>query len=160
MAMNNPFEDGPAPQKAPVKKGGIATVGSDGEQNTITDLFANPGGGGGDQRIQDFLGELLLVNATEYIPEMTTRIGTGDAVRVDVIRLEADNEQVGDLLVFQEALKRELRKLMRNPSASWLLGRLEMGAEKNGKSAPYILTEATDAEKAHAQKVMRQLGLG
>ncbi|UYL88154.1 hypothetical protein SEA_EVAA_43 [Gordonia phage Evaa] len=106
-----------------------------------------------DYRIQDFVGELLLVKPTEYIEEMHTENGTTDVVRVDMVPLsgEVEGQLCEDILVFQMALKRALLKVMDGPNP-FLLGRLEMGKKKPGKNAPYIFSqpEADDVAKARA----------
>jgi hypothetical protein len=49
---------------------------------------------------------------------------------------------------------------MRGPN-SWVIGRLELGEAKNGKSAPYQLSDKlTQEEVDNARKVMTHLGLG
>lgn len=168
--MGNPFDNpksGAATKTAakpePKAKGGLATANGDDEPTAAAppragDPFALPSGGGGDYNFTDFLNELLLVRPTEYVAEFTTKRGVTDVVRVDVIRLDNDNEFVEDVLVFQMALKRNLKKVLRGPN-EWVLGRLALGEAKNGNNAPYILDKPTEDEIAHASEVMKQLGL-
>lgn len=115
------------------------------------DPFSSPGGAT-EHRISDFVGELVLVKPTEDIEEMLTEIGTTDAVRADVTPLTGPSagELCEDMLIFQMALKRSLRKVM-NGDKPYLLGRLTMGSKKPGKSAPYIFAEATPEEVAIAR---------
>jgi len=122
------------------------------------DPFAMPSGGGGDYKFTEFVGELLLVKPTE-VDHVDTQIAADtECVRADVVRLDNENEQVEDLLVFPKALIRTLKKVLRGPN-EWVLGRLERGTAKQGKSAPYILSKPTDDEIATASAVMKQLSL-
>ncbi len=122
------------------------------------DPFAMPSGGGGDYKFTEFLGELLLIKPIEEDIIATKISAETEVIRVDVIRLENENERVDDLLVFQSALLRTLRRALRGPN-NWTIGRLEMGEEKNGKNAPYILTVPTQDEIEAAVKVAADLGL-
>lgn len=162
--MANPFDNkkpsSTATKERPAAKGGMAAANGDDEPTTVRtgDPFAMPSGGGSDYKFTEFLGELLLVKPTE-VDTMPTKISAEtEIVRCDVIRLENENEQVDDLLVFQSALIRNLKKVLRGPN-EWVLGRLELGEAKNGKNAPYILTKPTGDEVATAHHVMDELGL-
>ncbi len=153
--MTSPFDNGPAATKVKTKAPAtdpFDTVGTTPAPAVKGDPFSSPSGGGSDHRISDFVGELLLVKPTEDIEEMLTEIGTTDAVRADVVPLTGANagELCEDMLVFQMALKRALRKVM-NGDKPYLLGRLAMGTKKPGKSAPYIFEEATAEEVAIAR---------
>jgi len=122
------------------------------------DPFAMPSGGVGDYKFTDFVGELLLIKPVEEDVIATKISADTEVIRVDVVRLENDNERCDDLLVFQSALLRTLRRAMKGPN-NWTLGRLEMGEAKNGKSAPYILTVPNEDEIAQAVKVATALNL-
>ena len=155
----NPFEKntGGAATKT---RGGLATANGDAEPATARrgDPFTLPSGGGGDYKFTEFVGELLLVKPIE-VDTMVTKISPdSEFVRVDVIRLDNDNERADDLLVFGTALIRTFKAVLRGDS-EWVLGRLELGEAKNGKNAPYILTQPSDTEIATAQAAMRDLGL-
>jgi hypothetical protein len=158
----NPFDKSNG--TATKARGGLAAVGSDGEptslDNSGSPFAMPPSGGGGDYRISEFLGELLLIQPLEEVTINTKIAPDSPAIRCNVIRLDNDNEQVDDLLVFQVALRNTLRKIMRGPN-SWVIGRLELGEAKNGKSAPYQLSDKlTQEEVDNARKVMTHLGLG
>jgi hypothetical protein len=121
---------------------------------TAVDPFSTTSGGATtDRRINDFIGELLLVKPTEDIEELTTEVGVTDAVRADVTPLSGPDagETFEDLLVFQVILKRELRRVMSNPDQKFKLGRLVMGDATKGKSAPYKFADATPEEIAIAR---------
>lgn len=163
--MANPFDtkkSSGSTATATKPKGGLAAAGGDEDSEPKTvrrgDPFAMPSGGGGDYKFSEFLGELLLVRPTEEGTMDTEVANDSEYVRADVVRLDNENEQVEDLLVFQVALIRTLKKVMRGPN-EWVLGRLARGEAKKGKSAPYILSKPTDEEIAQAEEVMEQLGL-
>lgn len=162
MAGNNPFDNPVKGTSTAAKtRGGLAAANGDGEPTPVgpRDPFALPsGGGGGDYKFTEFLGELLLIRPTA-LETMSTKIAADtEVVRVDAIRLDNDNEQVEDLLVFASALIRNFKKVMRGPN-EWVLGRLVLGEAKNGKNAPYILEQPTESEINQARLVMESLGL-
>lgn len=151
----NPFD-----KTATATKGKLAVANGEDEPTTVSpsDPFSLPSSGGSDYKFTDFLDELLLVNPVS-VETMTTKIAADtEVVRVNVIRLDNNNEQVDDLLVFQSALIRNLKKVLRGPN-DWVLGRLAMGSPSPGKNAPYILEKPTAEEIAKAKGVMQQLGL-
>jgi hypothetical protein len=151
--MSSPFDNGPATATKSKAKAAdpFDTVGDTPAPAVKGDPFSSPSGAS-EHRISDFVGELLLVKPTEDIEEMLTEIGTTDAVRADVVPLTGSSagELCEDMLIFQMALKRALRKVM-NGDKPYLLGRLAMGTKKPGKSAPYIFEEATAEEVAIAR---------
>ena len=158
--MANPFDTkGKAPAATKVK-GGLDAANGEAEPVGVgpRDPFALPSTGGGDYKFTDFLGELLLIRPTSEDVMQTKISPETEVIRADVVRLDNDNEQVEDLLVFQTALIRNLRKVLRGPN-EWVLGRLGKGEAKNGKSAPYILDKPTAEDITAAQTVMVELGL-
>lgn len=127
------------------------------------DPFGQPAGPGSGEKITDMLGSLLLVKPTEYIEEMSTSSGDTDAVRADIAILD-NTEEPGHIaegvLIFQMALKRDLRKIMDSPQP-YLLGRLDRGQAKvKGKpeSAPYIFVKFTEEEAALANQFLQAVG--
>ncbi len=119
------------------------------------DPFDMPSGPGSGERITDLLGELLLVKPLEYLQGIQTKLGETDAIRADVAILSGDRQ--GDLssgmLVFQIALMRDLMRVLDGPNP-YLLGRLGLGQEKSGKSAPYIFEPPTDEDKVLARQYL------
>jgi hypothetical protein len=163
----NPFGNkggGAAATATKPRSGGLATANGDEEPTSAKgtgpkrDPFATAGGGGAEYKIREFLGELLLVKPIEVDTMQTTISPESEFCRVDVIRLDNENEKVEDLLVFQTALLRTLKRVLRSDD-EWVLGRLELGQEKKGKNAPYILTAPTEEDVARARAVMTELGL-
>lgn len=146
--MSNPFGGN---KTATVKK--AASFDSAGPDGTVIPArkgspFSQPSAGSSDVRISDLVGELLLVKPTEYIESMVTTASAEpvDAIRADVVVLAEDGsaELHEDLLVFQLALKRQLKHTL-NGSGK-LLARLTMGDKKPGKNAPYLFAQHTEAE--------------
>ena len=158
---SNPFDHKKTGGAATKTRGGLAVANGDAEPVTAKkggDPFALPSSGGGDYKFTEFLGELLLIRPIE-VDVMATKISPeSEFVRVDVIRLENDNEQADDLLVFGTALIRTFKVVLRGES-EWVLGRLEMGTATPGKNAPYILSQPNKDELAVAEAAMRSLGL-
>lgn len=155
---SNPFEK-KSGGTATKPRGGIAAANGDGAPTPAVkrDPFTLPSVGG-EYKFTEFVGELLLVKPIESGTMVTKISPESEFVRVDAIRLDNDNEQVGDLMVFGSALIRTFKAVLRGDS-EWVLGRLEMGEAKNGKNAPYILTTPNEEEIAAAQAAMSELGL-
>lgn len=119
------------------------------------DPFDMPSGPGSGERITDLMGELLLVKPLEYLQGINTKLGPTDAIRADVAILSGDRQ--GDLsqgmLIFQIALMRDLMRVLEGPNP-YLLGRLGLGEEKAGKSAPYIFEQPTDEDRVLARQYL------
>lgn len=164
--MANPFngpKGGTATATRP-KASAVAVADPEDEGGAVTmtsapkDPFAMPGGGGSGYKITEFEGELLLIKPIEHDVIATEISAETKTIRCDVIRLENENEQVEDMLVFQMALLRTLGRVLAGPN-EWVLGRLGRGTAKKGKSAPWILTTPDEDDIARAQAVMKELGL-
>lgn len=95
------------------------------------------------------LGELLLVEPIEYIESMMTSASKDptDAFRINILPLTGPlaGQLQEDVMVFQIALKRELKKTYHGPNR-WLLARCEMGEAKPGKNAPYLFVPPSDED--------------
>src|SRR5215207_9409652 len=114
-------------------------------------MFNDPSTPGGDSLdLDELLGSLLLFDVLEQVPEMQTVNGPTTAVRVDVAVLDGTHkgETHNDALVFPRVLQQQLRPWV----GAKVLGRLGKGQPKPGKSAPWTLTAATDADKETARK--------
>lgn len=171
--MSNPFSGGPkTAQKAPAaaakgkgngKPTAAAAPAEDAEEpQALTpaaggDPFAQPAGPG-DYRIQDMVDERLLVRPYEEDVIKTKISDNTPIIRCDIVRLDNENEQCEDVVIFQTALLRTFRKVL-NGDHNWTIGRLEMGEEKNGRSAPYIFTRLEQEDIDHGLKVANELGL-
>lgn len=172
MAEGSPFGGGVAtatPTAAPVA---AATAPATAAPATAPAAASPLGFGGGDpfsapsgisgEKITQFVGELLMVKPTEVIPEMTTKRGVAkDVVRADVAVLSGERagELIKDMLVFQQALKRELIKVLEARQNPYLLGRLGQSAAKEGKDPAWIFVaySEADVELARAWLKVNQL---
>lgn len=105
---------------------------------------------GGSVKVADLAGHLLIIEPLEYKTEIQTVHGSADAVAVDVTDLDAGNARHENVLFFNVALKNALR----NKIGQKVLARIGQGTAKPGKSAPWILLDATgnasDLAKANA----------
>ena len=105
---------------------------------------------GGDQpKVADLANQLLIIEPTEYKASINTVHGETDAIEVNVTNLDTGEIHDG-LLFFNVALKNALK----NKVGQKVLARIGQGTAKPGKSAPWILIDATsnpaDLAKANA----------
>jgi hypothetical protein len=105
---------------------------------------------GGDQpKVADLANQLLIIEPTEYKDRILTVHGETDAIEVNVTNLDT-GEMHDRLLFFNVALKNALK----NKVGQKVLARIGQGTAKPGKSAPWILIDATgnpaDLAKANA----------
>jgi hypothetical protein len=114
----------------------------------MTDLFDAPATGA---KITTFEGRLLLITPTEHREGIVTAFGPADAVVADVVILDGPTpgQQEYGVLVFQKALQGQLRPKI--GTGRMVLGRLGRGIAKAGQSAPWILSEPTEADKQAAR---------
>jgi hypothetical protein len=90
----------------------------------------------------DLQGHLLIIKPIEYIESIMTKIGESEAVVIELIDLDT-NEHFAKVLFFNKVLVSALKP---NIGKS-VLARIGQGVAKPGKSAPWILMDATtDAE--------------
>lgn len=109
-----------------------------------TDPFAAPATANGI-KWADVKGSLLLVEVRGLETDIDTTFGKSDAVRADITVLDGPGrgDSYPDCLVFPKGLQSQLRPRV----GQKVLGRLGQGIAKSGQSAPWLLSEATDAEK-------------
>ncbi|ASU00826.1 hypothetical protein NTR1_71 [Nocardia phage NTR1] len=156
--MTNPFAaataTAPAEEKAAAP---VDTTKTEAPANLgIGDPFADPAGVGDGSRITEFVGRLLLVKPTEVIEEMNTSQGKArDVVRADIAVLD-DAEEPGRIvegvLLFQQALKREAKKIYDGP-LPYLIGRLDKGKTGGGNTL-YTFQAASEEEKNIARQFL------
>ena len=113
-------------------------------------MFTAPTQGGGDSvKVADLAGKLLIITPIEHKREITTVHGVTDAVEVNIVDLDAD-ETHDNILFFNIALKNALKDKI----GQKVLARIGQGTAKAGKSAPWVLIDATgnpdDLAKANA----------
>lgn len=129
-------------------------------------------GSAGGAGITEYDGQLLLVIPTEHVTDIDTTFGKTDAVRVDFVVLDGPEgvETVDDTLVFQRILISAFKSMAkfneRNPDGDpksgypkMILGRLfqDESQKKKGQSAPWVLGEPTDEDKALARDYLPNL---
>lgn len=166
--MTNPFDRGPAAaptntpapaQPAPAAAPAAANAGLGGVgtmQSSDPYSVSVPSGVSGVRMSDEgILDQLLLVEPTEYIPSMMTAASREptDVVRANILPLTGPlaNQLQEDVLIFQEALKRELKKTYQGPNR-WLLAYHHLGTAKPGQSAPYLFTPPNEEQVAFFEK--------
>jgi hypothetical protein len=145
--MTNPFAKG-STATTPATPADSAPATEDAKNLGIGDPFGSPSGGGDGERIVDYVDRLLLIKPTEVVAEMMTAQGKAEnVVRVDMAVLDDPTDPgkiVEGVLLFQQALKREARKIYDSP-LPYLLGRLNKG-KTNSNNTLYTFQEATPEE--------------
>lgn len=101
--------------------------------------FAAPSNNTGESvKVADLAGHLLIITPTEYKTGIQTVHGLAEAVEVEIIDLDTKQTH-SSLLWFNVAL----RNALKNKIGQKVLARIGQGAAKPGKSAPWILVDAT-----------------
>ena len=100
--------------------------------------FAAPSTQSESVKVADLAGHLLIITPTEYKVGIETVHGKAEAVEVEVIDLDTKQTH-SSLLWFNVAL----RNALKNKIGQKVLARIGQGAAKPGKSAPWILVDAT-----------------
>jgi hypothetical protein len=119
----------------------------------MSDPFNSPATGGGDKLpLDDLVGALLIFDVREQCTEMQTSFGPASPIRCDVAVLDGGHkaETYPDTLVFPRVLMGQLRPHI----GGKVLGRLGKGEAKPGKSAPWTLTDPTEADKETGRKYL------
>ena len=119
--------------------------------------FAAPAASTGGIKPADVNGHLLLITPLEYKTGITTSMGEAEAIECDVVDLDT-NEEHTSVLFFNIALRSALRPNI----GAQVLGRIGQGVAKPGKTAPWILNDATtnkaDIDKATAYLAAKATG--
>lgn len=166
--MTNPFDQGapaaPAPTLTPpatprpaaaapatAGMGGVSAMSSSDPYS-----IATPSGVSGVRMSDEgIIDQLLLVEPIEYIPSMMTAASREptDVIRANILPITGPlaNELQEEVLIFQEALKRELKKTLQGPSR-WLYAYHHLGTAKPGQSAPYLFTPPNEEQMAFFEK--------
>jgi hypothetical protein len=120
----------------------------------MSDQFDGPSSG---VKVTEFENCLLLLTPTEHREGINTSFGAADAVVTDLAVL--DGRDAGQIhhgvLVFQKALQGQLRPKV--GTGRMVLGRLGRGVAKPGQSAPWILGDPTEQDKALARQHLTQV---
>lgn len=97
----------------------------------------------------DLQGQLLIFKPIEYRTAIETVNGPADAISCDIVNLDTNTEHT-DVLFFNIAIRNALRPLI----GQKVIGRIAQGVAKPGKSAPWIIADASkdaaDVAKAQA----------
>lgn len=101
--------------------------------------FSAPSTGGGDKlAVADINGHFVIVHVNSYEENIVTANGPANAVRCNVADLTTGEHHL-DVLWFPKVLVASLR----NQIGQMVLGKIAQGAAQPGKSAPWILEDAT-----------------
>lgn len=109
--------------------------------------FTPPSAQSGDfVKVADLNNHLLIITPTEFKTGIITALGEAEAIQVNVVDLDT-NEEHSDVLFFNKALVSALKPNI----GAQVLARIGQGTAKPGKSAPWILVDATNDSAAVAK---------
>jgi len=109
--------------------------------------FAAPSSNNSESvKVADLANHLLIVTPVEYKTGIQTIHGLAEAVEVNVVDLETNTEHKS-LLWFNVGLRNALKTKINQK----VLARIGQGPAKPGKSAPWILIDATSDASALAK---------
>lgn len=97
-------------------------------------------------KVSDLNGHLLIIEPTSYERGIQTVHGEAEAIKVNIVDLDTNEEHNG-LLWFSVALRNALDSKI----GKTILARIGQGTAKPGKSAPWILVDATSDAAAVAK---------
>ena len=113
----------------------------------MTSPFTSPSTSSGESvKPADLQGHLLIIKPVEYKTGIQTTLGEAEAIEVDLVDLD-NNSEHSSVLFFNIALRSALKP---NIGKS-VLARIGQGVAKPGKSAPWILIDATTDADAVAK---------
>jgi hypothetical protein len=110
------------------------------------EAFASPAAASTGPKPADIQGQLLIFKPIEYRSGIETVNGPADAISCDVINLDT-GEAHSDVLFFNIAIRNALRPLI----GQRVLGRIQQGVAKPGKTAPWIIADASQDPAAIAK---------
>jgi hypothetical protein len=108
--------------------------------------FASPGNQSESVKVADLANHLLIITPVEYKTGIQTVHGIAEAVEVNIYDLDTNTEH-NSLLWFNIALRNALKTKLNQK----VLARIGQGPAKPGKSAPWILLDATSDAVAIAK---------
>jgi hypothetical protein len=108
--------------------------------------FAAPSNASETVKVADLANHLLIISPVEYKTGIPTVHGEAEAIEVNVIDLDTNKEH-SSLLWFNVAL----RNALKSKTGQKVLARIGQGTAKPGKSAPWILIDATGDAAAIAK---------
>ena len=108
--------------------------------------FSPPSVSENGPKVADLAGQLLIITPTEYKTGIKTIHGDAEAVEVSLVNLDT-NKSYESVLFFNVAL----RSALKSKIGQKVLARIGQGTAKPGKSAPWILLDATTDAAALAK---------
>ena len=108
--------------------------------------FSPPSMNESGPKVADLAGQLLIITPTDYKVGIKTIHGDAEAVEVSLINLDT-NKTYDSVLFFNVALRSALKQKI----GQKVLARIGQGTAKPGKSAPWILLDATTDQAALAK---------
>lgn len=114
--------------------------------------FTDPTPPGDFLDLKEVNGALLILTPVRVEKDVQTVHGESDAVvtNVQVVDGPHAGETYDDTMIFPKLLRSQLSKQIGNT----LVARLGQGAKQPGKNPPWMLTAATEAEKAKATQYL------
>lgn len=100
--------------------------------------FAAPSNANENVKVADLANHLLIIDPVEYKTGIPTVHGEAEAIEVNIIDLDT-GKQHSSLLWFNVALRNSLKGKI----GQRVLAKIGQGTAKPGKSAPWILIDAT-----------------
>ena len=108
--------------------------------------FSSPSNTSEGVKVADLANHLLIITPVEYKTGIQTVHGLAEAVEVNVVDLDTNTEHAS-LLWFNVGLRNSLKSKV----GQKVLARIGQGTAKPGKSAPWILVDATGDATAIAK---------
>ena len=108
--------------------------------------FSPPSMNDGNIKVADLAGQLLIITPIDYKTGIKTVHGDAEAVEVTLVNLDT-NKTYDSVLFFNVALRNSLKQKI----GQKVLARIGQGTAKPGKSAPWILLDATTDAAALAK---------
>lgn len=108
--------------------------------------FAAPASSNENVKVADLVGQLLIIEPIEYKTGIPTALGEAEAIAVNLVNLDKGSTH-DNVLFFNVALRNSLKSKV----GQKVLARIGTGVAKPGKSAPYILVDATSDAAALAK---------
>ena len=120
---------------------------------TEFETLESTGAGDGERiALRDLEGSVVVMVAKEYVAAIETANGTTDAVRVTIHDISGQRTYA-DQLVFARVMVNGLKEKI----GQQVLGVVGKGASKPGKSAPWVLNSATEAQATAASEYMAKV---
>lgn len=116
------------------------------------EMFSAPSTPTTGVKVADLEGKLLVIEPTDFKTEIPTVHGVADAIQVNLLDVDSGTRH-NDVLFFNVALKSALIPKI----GQKVLARIGKGVAKPGKSAPWILIDAS-TEAGAVAKAQAALG--